>query len=109
MSSETQPNSQPTQETFKDQLDKAAKEAHHPTSSHKESNSPSLVEKVAEYVPAASKLLGVDKDKNDQDQSQEVPPKDLTGPPHRPLHDDHIAEFIREQHRSKKPEENNEA
>ncbi|KAI0491200.1 hypothetical protein F4859DRAFT_460673 [Xylaria cf. heliscus] len=57
--------------------------------------------KVAEYVPAASKLLGIE---NNQGQHEKTPPKDLPGPPYRPEHDDHIAEFVREQHRSKKPD-----
>jgi hypothetical protein len=56
---------------------------------------------VAEYVPAASKLLGTDKNYK-QDQHQHQPSTDLLGPPNRPEHDHHIAEFVREQHRSKK-------
>lgn len=66
------------------------------------SDSPNLRDKVAEYVPAVSKLIGPGKD--DQAQREDTPQKDLSGPPNRPEHDEHIAEFVREQHRSKGPD-----
>ncbi|KAI3323309.1 hypothetical protein HD806DRAFT_535793 [Xylariaceae sp. AK1471] len=106
MSSTIPQDSQATQTPFKDQLDEAARDARQPTSSQKtssqKSGSSSLIEKVAEYVPAASKLLGTDK--NQEREAEKTPSKDLSGPPNRPEHDDHIAEFVREQHRSKKPD-----
>ncbi|KAI0197375.1 hypothetical protein EV127DRAFT_465967 [Xylaria flabelliformis] len=100
MSSTTPTNNAPEQPTtFKERLDEVAREARQPT---KESNSPSLIEKVADYVPGASKLLGTEK--NNQEQPEKTPSKDPAIPPLRPDHDDHIAEFVREQHRSKKPD-----
>ncbi|TRX92988.1 hypothetical protein FHL15_006126 [Xylaria flabelliformis] len=102
MSSETPLNNSPEQPTtFKERLDQVAREARQPTNG--ESNTPSLIEKVADYVPGASKLLGTEK--NNQEQHEKKPPsKDPAIPPLRPDHDDHIAEFVREQHRSKKPD-----
>ncbi|KAI0454528.1 hypothetical protein F5B21DRAFT_474972 [Xylaria acuta] len=102
MPSETPSNNQSEQPTYKERLDEAAREARQPTSSRKKGNSPSLIEKVADYVPVASKVLGTEK--NNQEQHEKTPPKDLSVPPYRPDHDDHIAEFVREQHRSKKPD-----
>ncbi|KAI1422978.1 hypothetical protein F5Y12DRAFT_716756 [Xylaria sp. FL1777] len=96
MSSATPPNTQPTQATFKDRLDEAAKEAGQPASVHDKSSSSSLMEKVAEYIPAASRT------KNGQEQHEAPPSRELAGPPDRPEHDGHIAEFVRQQHRSKK-------
>ncbi|GAW12762.1 hypothetical protein ANO14919_021330 [Xylariales sp. No.14919] len=94
--------SQSAPKTFKDRLDEAARESRRPTNNRAESSSPSLIEKVAEYVPAASGLLGANK--NNQEKREEALPSDVPGPPNRPEHDDHIAEFVREQHRSKKPD-----
>ncbi|KAI1283680.1 hypothetical protein F5Y07DRAFT_159342 [Xylaria sp. FL0933] len=102
MSSTATPDTQSTQATFKGRLEEAAKEARGPANTHEKSSSPGLMGKVAEYVPAASKLLGTGKTENNQEQQGNLPPKDPTGPPHRPEHDDHIAEFVREQYRSKK-------
>jgi hypothetical protein len=50
---------------------------------------------VVEYVPAAAKVLGVNKEPQ-QETRVEVP-----GPPNRPDHDAEIEEFVRDQHRSK--------
>ncbi|KAI0865655.1 hypothetical protein F4860DRAFT_459933 [Xylaria cubensis] len=97
MSSETPLNNAPEQPTtFKERLDEVAIEARH---GREESNTPSLIEKVADYVPGASKLLGTEK--NNQEQHEKTPPKDPAIPPVRPDHDDNIAEFVRQQHRSK--------
>ncbi|KAI0552557.1 hypothetical protein F4679DRAFT_534556 [Xylaria curta] len=100
MSSETPLNNAPEQPTFKERLDEVAREARQPTGSHEKD--PSLLEKVADYIPGASKLLGTEK--NNQEQHEKTPPTDPASPPVRPDHDDHIAEFVREQHRSKKPD-----
>ncbi|KAI0874157.1 hypothetical protein GGS24DRAFT_353486 [Hypoxylon argillaceum] len=97
MSSTASSNSPSEQTTFKHQLDKAANEARQPTSNQDNSNTSSLIEKVTEYVPVASKLLGTD-----QSRQKQASPEDLPGPPNRPEHDNRIAEFVREQHRSKK-------
>ena len=51
---------------------------------------------VVEYVPAAAKFLGVKEGEAEQP-TRESPP----GPPERPHHDEHIEEFVREQHLSK--------
>ncbi|KAI8952702.1 hypothetical protein F4801DRAFT_540001 [Xylaria longipes] len=100
MSESTPSNNQPEQPTFKERLDEVAREARQPTSSRENSNSPSLIEKVAGYVPGASKILGTEK--KSQEQHEKPPPNDVSSPPFRPDHDEHIAEFVREQHRSKK-------
>ncbi|KAI1750123.1 hypothetical protein F4782DRAFT_263088 [Xylaria castorea] len=102
MSSATPSGNPSEQPTFKERLDEVAREARQPTSSGDKSNSPSLIEKVADYVPGASKLLGTEK--NNQEQHEKTPSEDPASPPFRPVHDDHIAEFVREQHRSKKPD-----
>ncbi|KAI0810465.1 hypothetical protein GGR55DRAFT_678427 [Xylaria sp. FL0064] len=102
MSSTAPPDTQFTEAKFKGRLEEAAKEARRPANTHEKSSSPGLMEKVTEYVPAASKLFGTGKAENNQVQQEDLPPKDPTGPPHRPEHDDHIAEFVREQYRSKK-------
>ncbi|KAI1170129.1 hypothetical protein F4777DRAFT_137274 [Nemania sp. FL0916] len=86
-------SSQSEQDVLKSRLDQAARDARQPTSSQTATN-PNLIEK------AASKLLGVGLSQEQQDKTS---PKDLAGPPNRPEHDDHIAEFVREQHRSKNP------
>jgi hypothetical protein len=49
---------------------------------------------VSEYVPAVGKLLGKENKKD------EVEPTKPSGPPHRPVHDTQIEEFVRDQHRS---------
>ncbi|KAI0407355.1 hypothetical protein F4802DRAFT_553383 [Xylaria palmicola] len=110
MSSAAPPsNSGSEQSPLKARLDAAAREARQPPNNHEKSNSPNLIkEKVVEYVPGASTLLGTDKNNNNNRErrrpEEEMPPRDLSGPPNRPEHDDHIAEFVRDQHRSKKPD-----
>lgn len=51
---------------------------------------------VNEYVPAVGKLLG----KEDKKDEQPAEPASTAGPPHRPVHDTQIEEFVRQQHRS---------
>ncbi|GAP89066.1 hypothetical protein SAMD00023353_0902830 [Rosellinia necatrix] len=99
MSSEVPPNSKPEQTTFKDRLDQAAREARQATGNGR-SDTPGLMQKVAEHVPPVSKLSGLVK--GSQGQHENTAPKNLPGPPNRPEHDDQIAEFVREQHRSKR-------
>jgi hypothetical protein len=55
---------------------------------------------VADYVPAAGKILGVDK----KQEESATEPETIRGPPDRPHHDIPIEEFLKDQHRSKKGE-----
>jgi hypothetical protein len=80
-----------SQATFKQQLDRAATD----TRSQDANNINPIVEKVVEYVPAAAKVLGVNKE------PQQETPVEVPGPPNRPDHDPKIEEFVRDQHRSK--------
>lgn len=54
---------------------------------------------VADYVPAVGHLLG--KTDEEQAKKEQVPSRDVPGPPERPAHDTQIQEFVRDQHRSK--------
>ncbi|KAI0533275.1 hypothetical protein GGR58DRAFT_487509 [Xylaria digitata] len=101
MSSVKPPDSQ-SAPMFKDRLDEAARESRQSTANREDGDSPSLIGKVAGYVPAASKFLGADK--NNPEKREEARLEDLSGPPNRPEHDNHIAEFVREQPRSKRPD-----
>lgn len=56
-----------------------------------------LTSAVAEFIPAAGKVLAP-KEKQPGEERDEIP-----GPPDRPHHDDKIEEFVRDQHRSKMP------
>ncbi|KAI0840314.1 hypothetical protein F5Y06DRAFT_294982 [Hypoxylon sp. FL0890] len=95
--SSTAPNGQSHTETsFKDRLDKAAEDARHPNSIE-ETQQANLAEKITEYIPAAAKLLGT----RIQAEPEVTAPKRVPGPPERPRHDEHIEEFVRDQHRSK--------
>ncbi|KAF4511201.1 hypothetical protein G6O67_003019 [Ophiocordyceps sinensis] len=82
------------QESFKDQLDHVALQK---KQDGQERQSSTLVEKITEYMPAASKILGGSKP---EQQPQETAQSEVPGPPHRPDHDDKIEEFVRDQHRS---------
>ncbi|KFH46906.1 hypothetical protein ACRE_022490 [Hapsidospora chrysogenum ATCC 11550] len=91
---ETQP-----QETFKQQLDRAAEDGR--TGADSQHSSRPIVDKITEYVPGASKVLGggwpiPSETDTSHNKSGEVP-----GPPERPDHDPKIEEFVRDQHRSK--------
>ncbi|KAH9883388.1 hypothetical protein F4778DRAFT_767099 [Xylariomycetidae sp. FL2044] len=98
--SSTQPRDEPT---LKDRLDQAAKESRHQGDSPPQNQS-SLVEKVVEYLPAAASVLGSKGPDQGQKPADTPPAKDLSGPPERPHHDGSIEEFVRHQHRSKKPD-----
>ncbi|RSM16899.1 hypothetical protein CDV31_004237 [Fusarium ambrosium] len=88
-SQESGPANDAQQETFKEQLDKAAED----TRAAENQKPNPIVEKITEYVPAAAKILpGKQSPSRD-----EVKPG---GPPERPDHDDKIEEFVRDQHRS---------
>ncbi|KAF5021513.1 hypothetical protein F66182_6456 [Fusarium sp. NRRL 66182] len=88
-SQESGQNSNVQEETFKDQLDRAATETR-----ELENQKPNpIVEKITEYVPAAAKILP----------SGQSPPREEDkppGPPERPHHDHKIEDFVRDQHRS---------
>ncbi|KAI1404511.1 hypothetical protein F4819DRAFT_107931 [Hypoxylon fuscum] len=83
--------------SYKDRLDKAAENARHP-GDDEGTRQPSLAEKVVQYIPVAAKVLGTE----NPEQSKTTPSKHISGPPERPLHDQHIEEFVRDQHRSEK-------
>ncbi|KAK2591058.1 hypothetical protein QQS21_011254 [Conoideocrella luteorostrata] len=87
------PTSDAPENTFKDQLDKAAVEQRERDQDPKPHP---VVEKITEFIPAASKILGP-KEHPKKDEPQ--PP----GPPERPDHDPKIERFVRDQHRSKQP------
>ncbi|KAH7032791.1 uncharacterized protein B0I36DRAFT_347957 [Microdochium trichocladiopsis] len=99
------PGAEPHQKqlSFKQQLDKAAFEAKHPDAGKRE---PTIVDKVAEtvttYVPPLGKILN--KSPSPDNNGQQKPTADPDVPPVRPDHDPHIEEFVRDQHRSKKPD-----
>ncbi|KAF4450868.1 hypothetical protein F53441_6091 [Fusarium austroafricanum] len=106
-SQESGQNNNVQEETFKEQLDKAADNTR-----ELENQKPNpIVEKsvfyhawafqqvmrtnlrsVTEYVPAAAKILP----SQSPPKEEERPP----GPPERPHHDDQIEDFVRDQHRS---------
>ncbi|RDA90052.1 hypothetical protein CP533_2384 [Ophiocordyceps camponoti-saundersi (nom. inval.)] len=87
-------------DSFKEQLDRQATQERAPQPPN------TLAAKITEYIPAAAKVLG-----DQQQQQQEVeeeaaaPTKAQSGPPNRPVHDDKIEEFVRDQHRSKEETE----
>ncbi|KAF7516065.1 hypothetical protein G7054_g14310 [Neopestalotiopsis clavispora] len=85
--------------SFKEQLDHKARVARDPNYG-KEEVQPTLLEKVADYIPAAGKILGVEKKEQDAPKA----PETIPGPPERPHHDIPIEEFLKDQHRSKKGE-----
>ncbi|KAF4465767.1 hypothetical protein FALBO_7379 [Fusarium albosuccineum] len=88
--SSSQESGQARQETFKEQLDKAADNTR-----EAENQKPNpIVEKITEYVPAAAKILPTGKQSPSQEENKPE------GPPERPHHDDKIEEFVRDQHRS---------
>ncbi|KAI0398278.1 hypothetical protein F5Y17DRAFT_411723 [Xylariaceae sp. FL0594] len=113
-------NSNVQEKTFKQRLDEAAREARLPPSNKNENGEQqtTLLGKVTEAVPAiASKVLGSISHEEEQEEGAkntrtgagteakgEEERDPLSGKPNRPEHDDHIAEFLREQHRSKKLE-----
>ncbi|KAB5575693.1 hypothetical protein GE09DRAFT_1092966 [Coniochaeta sp. 2T2.1] len=82
---------------YKEQLDKAAEKVKGPPAGTNEEPKETLLDKVTDYVPAVGKLLGKE-DKKDEPAS--VEPTKPSGPPHRPVHDTQIEEFIKDQHKS---------
>ncbi|KAF7551948.1 hypothetical protein G7046_g7575 [Stylonectria norvegica] len=83
----------PQEQTFKQQLDRAATETRADLQEPKQNP---IVEKITEYVPAAAAFLGGGKENPDKLDKPEP-----SIPPHRPVHDDKIEDFVRDQHRSK--------
>jgi hypothetical protein len=55
---------------------------------------------VSQIIPAVKKVLGRGDDEAQQQQHGTAPDKTPSGPPDRPAHDPHIAEFLRDQHKS---------
>ncbi|KAL2256320.1 hypothetical protein VTK26DRAFT_1853 [Humicola hyalothermophila] len=85
---------------YKAKLDEAASRAKSPPTEDQDSTT-RFKDKVAQYAPAPiSKMLGASQaegpDPSPPPESREIP-----GPPDRPIHDTQIAEFIKDQHRSK--------
>ncbi|KAK6077271.1 hypothetical protein SCUP234_06683 [Seiridium cupressi] len=95
MSSKQQQNDPPS---FKEQLDHQARLARDPNYG-KEEPQPTLLEKVVDYVPAAGKILGIEKK---EEETAKTPKTVVPGPPERPHHDVPIEEFLKDQHRSKR-------
>ncbi|KAL2760819.1 hypothetical protein ACRALDRAFT_1066742 [Sodiomyces alcalophilus JCM 7366] len=90
----------PSHMSFKEQLDQKAEEAHEPSQSNDNAVTNTInpiIKKVTEYVPATKSVLGDPDAKEKTDDGGPPPP----GPPERPVHDDKIEEFMREQHRTK--------
>ena len=56
---------------------------------------------MSQYVPALGKMLGKE---DTQEESTTAPQTSIPGPPERPDHDLQREEFVRDQHRSKKPD-----
>jgi hypothetical protein len=104
---------------YKEQLDKAAEKVKSPPAGTKEEPQETLLDKgnclyrtdpqlkarssmlmteylVVDYVPVVGKLLG----KEEKKEEAPVEPSKPSGPPHRPVHDTQIEEFVRDQHRS---------
>ncbi|CAI6096357.1 unnamed protein product [Clonostachys chloroleuca] len=82
-------------QSFKEQLDRVATERRE---DQQGTNTNPIVEKITEFIPAASKILGTGSKNTDTSKQEGT---DIPGPPHRPDHDDKIEGFIRDQHRSK--------
>ncbi|PHH90921.1 hypothetical protein CDD83_2259 [Cordyceps sp. RAO-2017] len=93
--SEASAQQQQQPETFKQQLDRAAVESKRNEDGQGERPNP-IVEKIAEYIPAASSMLGVPGTPEPAEQTR----PDVPGPPNRPDHDHKIEDFVRDQHRS---------
>jgi len=92
----TQATEQAAQEaSFKEQLDRVSDEKRQAEAQKNQPPNP-IVEKITEYVPAASKILGSSKQPEEGTKSEDIP-----GPPERPHHDHKIEDFVRDQHRSK--------
>ncbi|KAI1810932.1 hypothetical protein GGS20DRAFT_143824 [Poronia punctata] len=111
--SSANPSEHTKSKTYKTQLDEAARASSGSTDNDGSNKKvPALVEKgiekVAEYVPAASKLIGTaGEDEKQGNANTDTSTRTRTatdsseGMPKRPEHDENIAEFVREQYRSK--------
>ncbi|KAI0024390.1 hypothetical protein F4780DRAFT_775782 [Xylariomycetidae sp. FL0641] len=94
---------------YKQQLDKVALKAKHPSDdATNNQGQASIVDKVAEYIPGAAKILGGGggggggggkPEEQTPEEKEDGPPQDV--PPLRPVHDEHIEDFVRAQHRSR--------
>ncbi|WQF79726.1 hypothetical protein CDEST_04740 [Colletotrichum destructivum] len=80
--------------SFKQKLDQAAHDARKPD---EESRPNPIIEKVTQYIPAATKIFG----NPQKEQEERVTRPGIPGPPERPYDDTQVEEFIRQQHRSK--------
>ncbi|KAI1328757.1 hypothetical protein F5Y16DRAFT_140937 [Xylariaceae sp. FL0255] len=94
-----EPTTNANESTFKDKLDEVAIGNH--VANAKKDQPPGIVDKVVEKVPGASKILG----SPNQEEAAPVNNSEQPSPPNRPSHDEHIAEFVRDQHRSKPPQD----
>lgn len=90
----------PTEELgYKTQLDKKALEHKFPEKIPEPDPPHPVVQTINEYTPALGKMLGVDQkeEKKKPEERQNKP----DGPPDRPVHDEQVKEFVRDQHRSR--------
>ncbi|EGX89503.1 hypothetical protein CCM_07755 [Cordyceps militaris CM01] len=85
---------------YKKHLDEAASR---PTEDNREPTTiQKAAEKVAEYIPAAAaplQQLTGHPTAAKKDESEQAPALDPSHVPERPVHDEHIENFVREQHR----------
>ncbi|KAI1336194.1 hypothetical protein F5Y15DRAFT_419195 [Xylariaceae sp. FL0016] len=102
MPSTNELNESQRETNFKERLDQVARDVRQPKEPEQANGQPSFLEKVTEYVPGAAKILGTGS--QDKDKAEPAKQPEISGPPHRPDHDGHIEEFMRDQHRSKKPD-----
>ncbi|KAK3365967.1 hypothetical protein B0T24DRAFT_597715 [Lasiosphaeria ovina] len=89
---------------YKSKLDDYARSLKHPIkragANPSGTTGGTIVEKVSEYIPAVGKVLGAGESKGAPEPAAASEPE-IGGPPNRPDHDPQIAEFVRDQHRSK--------
>ncbi|KAJ4148227.1 hypothetical protein LMH87_002707 [Akanthomyces muscarius] len=91
----------PADRPYKKHLDEAAS---HQTDDYREPGViQKAVEKVSEYIPAAAgpleQLTGHQAAATKTEEAEEAPAPDPSQQPARPVHDEHIENFVREQHR----------
>ncbi|TQV91090.1 hypothetical protein V2A60_008101 [Cordyceps javanica] len=101
MAQQTDKMQPPADRPYKKHLDEAAS---HETEDYREPGTvQKAVEKVSEYIPAAAgplqKLTGHPAAARTEEAEETPAPPDPSQLPERPLHDTHIEEFVREQHR----------
>ncbi|KAH8664127.1 hypothetical protein BX600DRAFT_292491 [Xylariales sp. PMI_506] len=89
--------------SFKEQLDHKASAARDPKYG-KEDDQSGILGKVTKLMPAAAKILGTGSPSNGEE-SAANPSGAVPGPPNRPEHDASIEEFVRDQYRSKKTQD----